>query len=88
MSLQVFTYIGLCEAIVHMLEHNAEYARLRGTDREKRIGSWRNSPDFMRMNAATGGQLDSPDNSTYEIGFDDASIFNVAQHSTGFITLR
>jgi hypothetical protein len=87
---QVFSYIGLLEAIAHMIHHNPDYAenRGKGTARTKAIGSYRNSPAFARLNAVTGGQLDDPNNSTYEIGYDDAAIFNVAQHSTGFITLR
>jgi hypothetical protein len=87
-TVQVFTYFGLRRTILELLLYNPLYKKYRGTDREKKVGSFWNSREYVRINTATGGALDSPDNSTYELGYDDASIFNIATHSTGFIFLR
>jgi hypothetical protein len=86
----VFTYFGLLETIVNLLQYNPTYAEVRASAaaRKKVVGCYRSSPDYNRLNTAAGGQLDDAKNSTYEIGYDDGAIFNVTPHSTGFIVLR
>jgi hypothetical protein len=56
--------------------------------KEVKIGSFADSDEFKRLNAAVGGVLSSKEHGIIELGFDFAQPYNFLQHSTGFLFMR
>jgi hypothetical protein len=64
------------------------FAAARGTARTKdKVGTWFASPHYRELDARTGGELEKPQNSAYDFGFDGLELMELVNHSAqlGFI---
>ena len=52
------------------------------------VGTYLSSPEYQRLNQATGGLPSQRGNGVIELGFDFAQPYNFVQHSTGLLFFR
>ena len=77
-----------CEAVQENF-YQPGFAQLRGTARTyDKVGSWWASQHYRDLNAATGGELDKPHNSAYDLGIDGVELMHAVQHTTTLGFLR
>lgn len=87
-----FWYFGLANVLRDRMFSDPTWCRLRGTGRDdpdQPYDYW-HSPEFQRVNAASGGKLteEGTSASVYDLGIDWGQPFGWKQHSSGYIALR
>lgn len=85
--MQVFYVLDVAEAVQELM-CLPEFAAARGTARTKdKIGTWWASKHYRDLNAATGGQLDQPNSSAFDLGVDGVELMTTT-HCTTVAFLR
>ncbi|KAK9918436.1 hypothetical protein WJX75_004081 [Coccomyxa subellipsoidea] len=87
-----FWYFGLANILRDRMFSDPTWCRLRGTGRndpEQQYDYW-HSPDFQRVNEATGAKLtaEGTSASVYDVGVDWGQPFHFKQWSSGYVALR
>lgn len=77
-----------CEAVKELFLL-PDFATARGTARTKdKVGSWWASAHYKDLDMATGGHLDKPEISAYELGFDGAELTIASGKNTYLAFMR